>query len=496
MNPIKKLAGQTAIYGLSNIIGRLLNYLLVPLYTRVFAPAEYGVVAELSAYVALLYVVLIYGMETAYFRYCRSEKDALGVYRTAAWSLFATSMLFIVIVLFFAESIASGLGYADHPEYIRWFAIIIGVDAFMAIPFARLRQENRPLRFASIKLINIGANIGLNLLFILSFPWLLRHSTSETLKQGIDLLYNPQTGVGYIFIATLISSILTLFFLLPELRAMRGRFDLKLWKQMIAYALPLLVMGLSGSINESFDRVLLKHMLPDPSTAMEQLGIYGACYKISILMTIFIQTFRFAAEPFFFGESDKSDARKTYAQVMNYFVIICLVIFLATTLYLETVRQFVGKAYYPGLDVVPVLLLANLFLGVFYNLSIWYKLTNRTIFGAYISLIGAGVTLLTNFLLIPVMGYMGAAWSHFICYATLMILSWALGQKHYPVPYNLRKIGLYFGVALLIYGANEWIKTLVPGFYLFRASFFMMLFIAFVLWEFRSYLPFRRKISI
>lgn len=496
MNPIKKLAGQTAIYGLSNIVGRLLNYLLVPLYTRVFAPAEYGVVAELSSYVALLYVVLIYGMETAYFRFSRSEKDMMTVYRAAAWSLLATSSIFIFLVTFFASPIASGLGYADHPEYIRWFAIIIGVDAFMAIPFAKLRQENRPLRFAFVKLINIGTNIGLNLLFILLFPYLLKHSGSELVTNWINILYNPQTGVGYIFIATLISSLLTLFFLIPEMRGIIGKFDLKLWKQMIFYALPLLIMGLSGSINESFDRILLKHMLPDPNTAMAELGIYAACYKISIIMTIFIQTFRFAAEPFFFGESDKTDARKTYAQVMNYFVIICLVIFLATTLYLETVKAFVGKDYYAGLDVVPILLLANLFLGVFYNLSIWYKLTNRTIFGAYISLIGAAVTLLTNVLLIPVLGYMGAAWSHFICYAAIMILSYVYGQKYYPVPYNLRKIGLYFGAALLIYGANEWIKTLVPGFYLLRASLLMMLFIAFVLLEFRSYLPLKKKISI
>lgn len=478
MNPIKKLAGQTAVYGLSNILGRLLNYLLVPLYTRVFIPSEYGIVAELYAYVALFYVVLTYGMETAFFRYSRSEKDMMTVYRTSALSLLITSSLFILLLTLFSGPLSSALGYSNHPEYITWFSIIIGVDAFIAIPFARLRQENKAFRFAYIKLVNIGINICLNLIFIVLFPYLLKHSHSDLVLSIVDYCHNPSIGVGYIFIANLIASLVTLLFLLPELRGIFGKFDKVLWKQMIFYALPLLVMGLSGSINESFDRILLKHLLPDQSTAMAQLGIYGACYKISILMTIFIQTFRFAAEPFFFGESGKEDARRTYATVMNYFVLVCLIIFLVTTLYIDTIRLFVGKAYYSGLNVVPVLLIANLFLGVFYNLSIWYKLTNKTIYGAYISIIGAAVTLITNIVFIPLIGYMGAAWSHFLCYGTIMVLSFIYGQKYYPVPYNFKKLITYFVIALGIFILNKLISNIHEGYYLLRASALLILFIS------------------
>lgn len=459
VNPIKRLAGQTVIYGLSSILGRLLNYLLVPLYTRVFLPQEYGVITELYAYVALLFVVLTYGMETAFFRFSQ-EHPVKKVYSTSLLSLLVTSASFILLGIVFSGSIATGLGYEHHPEYIIWFAIVIGLDAFTAVPFARLRQDNRPIRFAVIKIAGIASNVLLNLFFILICPYLYSHLSPESTAMSVlQWIYHPSVGVGYVFIANLISSIITLILLIPYMRDIPWVFDKAMWKKMMAYALPLLIMGLAGTINESFDRILLKHLLPDNVNAMAELGIYGACYKIAILMTLFIQTFRFAAEPFFFAEYKKQDASITYAQVMNYFIIICSVIFLGVMVYIDVVKYFVGPAFYPGLKVVPILLMANIFLGIFYNLSIWYKLTNRTMMGAYVSLAGAALSLGLNFLLIPIIGYMGSAWTHLACYGSMMLISWWLGRKYFPIPYDLKKAFLYLSGAMLLYMLHQYIKT-------------------------------------
>jgi O-antigen/teichoic acid export membrane protein len=450
LNPIKRLAGQTVVYGLSSILGRILNYLLVPLYTRVFLTAEYGVITEMYAYVAVLFVVLTYGMETAFFRFSTEEKHE-KVYPTSLISLLVTSSIFIFLSVLFSPQISSRLGYSNHPEYISWFAVVIGLDAIAAIPFARLRQENKALRFAAVKVISILSNILLNLFFILLCPYLLSKNPSSI----IGLVYNPSIGVGYVFISNLISSVLTFILLIPQLLDIRWNFNSSLWKRMIRYALPLLIMGLAGTINESFDRIMLKYLLPDRSTAMAQLGIYGACYKISILMTLFIQTFRFAAEPFFFAEFKNQEAKITYARVMNYFVIVCVVIFLAVMVYIDIVKYFVGEDYYPGLKVVPILLMANLCLGVFYNLSIWYKLTNRTLLGAWVSMAGAGLTLVLNFILIPRIGYEGSAWTHLSCYTFMMVVSYFLGQKYYPIHYNQKKFFGYIGFALLLFALSK-----------------------------------------
>ncbi len=459
MNPIKKLAGQTVIYGFSSILGRLLNYLLVPIYTRVFLPHEYGVVTEIYAYMALFFVVLTYGMETAFFRFSQEEKIP-KVYGTSLISLMISSLSFIVLITLIAGWLSGQLGYSEHIEYIIWFAIIVAIDAFTAIPFARLRQENRPIRFAVLKIISILSNILLNLFFILLCPYLVHHLAPGSLSATVlGWIYHPSIGVGYVFIANLISSLVTLVILMPYMTDVRWKFDKELWGRMIRYALPLLVMGLAGTINESFDRILLKHMLPDKGTAMYQLGVYGACYKISILMTLFIQTFRFAAEPFFFAEFKNQDAKITYARVMNYFVIVCAVIFLGVMVYLDLVKHFVGKEYYPGLSVVPILLMANVFLGIFYNLSIWYKLTNRTLLGAYVSLVGAFLSLTLNYLLIPLIGFMGSAWTHLACYGTMMVISYLLGQKHYPIQYNVKKIFFYLSFSVLLYFLSVWTRT-------------------------------------
>jgi O-antigen/teichoic acid export membrane protein len=429
------------------------------------------------AYVALFFVVLTYGMETAFFRFSQ-DVEVKKVYGTSILSLLFTSGSFILLVTLFSGWIAGSLGYPNHSEYVIWFSIVIGLDAFTAIPFARLRQENRPVRFAFLKLISISSNVILNLFFILLCPYLLHHyDGSGIIGKVVRIIYNPEIGVGYVFIANLISSILTLVLLIPYLRDARWKFDRQLWNKMIAYALPLLVMGLAGTINESFDRILLKHLLPDKASAMYQLGIYGACYKISILMTLFIQTFRFAAEPFFFNEFKNQNAKITYARVMNYFVIVCSVIFLGVMSYLDIVKHFVGKEYYAGLKVVPVLLMANLFLGIFYNLSIWYKLTNKTLLGAYVSLFGAFLSLVLNYFTIPLIGYMGSAWTHFACYGSMMVISYILGQKYYPIRYNLRKIFTYLGYSVLLYVLNMLTRTSSIHINLLLGTFYLALFV-------------------
>jgi O-antigen/teichoic acid export membrane protein len=453
LNPLRKLAGQTAIYGLSSIIGRVIGYLLIPFYTRVFLPEVYGTANEMYAYSSILLVLLTYGMETAFFRFSETEQNRPRVYGTALISILVTTALFIIIAVSISQPIANLIRYPNHPEYIIWFALIVALDALTAIPFAHLRAENKAKRFAILKFINIIFNVGLNFFFLLLCPYLLKKGI---LPDIIRWMYNPEIGVGYIFISNLISSAFTMLLLLPEYLKNKIVFDSPLWKRMIKYALPLLIVGMAGIINETMDRIFLKYLLPE-DIAMKQVGIYGACYKISLILTIFIQAFRFAAEPFFFSQAKEIDARKTYADVMKYFVIVCSFIFLAVMMYMDVVKHFVGKNYYDGLPVVPILLLANLFLGVYFNLSIWYKLTGQTKYGAYISVAGAIITIILNIIWIPWIGYMGSAWATMICYFAMMVGSYIIGQKHYRVEYDLWKILAYFGLALLLYFISVWI---------------------------------------
>jgi O-antigen/teichoic acid export membrane protein len=457
LNPLRRLAGQTAIYGLSSILGRVIGYLLIPLYTRVFIPEEYGVANEMYAYCSILLILLTYGMETTFFRFSESESDRERVYSTSLISILVTTLLFLILAFGFSGPLAELIRHPDHMEYIIWFALIVSMDALTAIPFARLRAAGKATRFAAIKLLNIFFFIGFNLFFIVLCPYLLQ----KGLFTGfVNTVYNENIGVGYIFISNLIASAITILLLLPEYLKTKFRFDRALWRRMMVYALPLLVLGLAGSINETMDRIFLKFLLPE-NIAMEQVGIYGACYKISLIMTIFIQAFRFAAEPFFFAHAREADARKTYADVMKYFVIVCALIFLAVMMYMDGVKYFVGEKYYAGLTIVPILLLANLFLGVYFNLSIWYKLTNQTKFGAYISIGGALLTVLLNIWWIPLIGFMGSAWATLICYFGMMVVSYVIGQKHYAVPYDLRSIICYVLAAVALFLFSQW---LFPGY--------------------------------
>lgn len=457
MNPLKKLASQTAIYGLPTIVGRLLNYLLTPLFTYNFSTEEFGVVTSAYAYVSFLLVFLTYGMETALFKFSQSENDKQKVYTTALISVFTTSVLFIILASAFSGSISESIKFTGHPEYVIWFAIIIATDALTSIPFAKLREQGKAKRFAVVKVINIATYIGLNVFFIL-FCKPVYEAEDSAYKGFVEAVYNPEIGVGYIFISNLIATLVTLLLLSPEIFRMRYVFDSPLWKRMMLYALPLLIAGLAGMINETLDRVLLTYLLPE-NEAMSQTGIYGACYKVSIIMTIFIQTFRFAAEPFFFSQSKDKDSKKTNAIIMKYFVIICAIIFLGTTMNMSWIQYFVGEDFREGMGVVPILLLANLFLGVFINQSIWYKLTGQTGYGALLTIFGAIITITLNFYWIPRIGYMGSAWATLICYASMMVLSYFLGNKHYPVNYDLKRIFTYLGLSLTLYFLALLIQT-------------------------------------
>lgn len=478
MNPLKKLAGQTAIYGTSSIIGRLLNYLLIPIYARLFAPQESAVFVEMYAYVSFLAVILTYGMETAFFRFNENETNKDKVYSTTLISLFVSSALFIIITVLFSQQLANLIQYPKHKEYIIWFAIIIAIDAFTSIPFAKLRAENKAKKFALYKIINIIVSIGLNLLFLLLLPLLYK---VEFLKDIVSTIYNPKIGIGYIFISNLLSSIVMVILFIPSFRKIKIKFDKELWKKMFKYAYPLLFLGLAGIVNENIDRLLLKYLLPK-GINMIQVGIYGMCYKISIIMTIFIQAFRYAAEPFFFSHAKNLDAKIMYAQIMKYFVIICSLIFLGTMLYMDFIKHFVSRAYFSGIKVVPILLLANMFLGIFYNLSIWYKLTGQTKFGAYLSIAGAGITVVLNLILIPHFGYMGSAWTTLICYLFMMIASYYFGQKYYPVRYNVRKILLYILSAIALYWISELLKANYLWLRIIFNTFLLSLFVILIIY--------------
>lgn len=447
-NPLKQLAGQTAVYGVSTVLGRFLNYLLVPIHTLVFLPEQYGVVTEIYSYVAFLLIILTYGMETAYFRYANSDNRERKVFSTTMVSILATSAVFLVFIFVFQEQLAGIIRHGQNSEYVLYLSLIVAFDAISAIPLARLRAENRPKRFVVVKLTNIGINIGLNLFLLLLCPWAIKNDIA-ILSDLFSVFHSGVPSVGHIFLANVFASGFQVIMLSPEFRKINRMISAKLWKEMIFYALPLLVFGLAGIMNETLDRILLKYLLPE-GQAMYNVGIYGACYKISILMTIFIQAYRYAAEPFFFAKSKNKDAKQMYSMMMNYFIIAGSIIFLGTMLYLDIIIHFIDKKYWEGRNVIPILLLANLFLGIYYNLSIWYKLTNQTRFGAYISLIGAAITVGLNFYWIPRIGYMGSAWATLACYSAMMILSYFIGKKYYPINYNLKKALGYIGAVISI----------------------------------------------
>jgi O-antigen/teichoic acid export membrane protein len=450
---LRKLASQTAVYGLSSIVGRFLNYLLVPLYTYTFPAGDYGVVSEFYAYAGFFAVLLVFGLETGYFRF-RSREDvpAGAAYPAALGFLLVANLIFVAALIAFRQPLADLLRYPDHPEYLVWFGLILAFDAVSALPFAKLRAEERAFRFAGIKLLEILAAIGLNLAFLLAWP----KAAALWPESPLARAYDPGLGVGYIFLANLIASAFKLLLLLPQFRGVRFREGMPLVRPLLAYSLPMVVIGFAGMVNEMLDRAILKYLLPyGLEENLRILGIYGACYKLSILMTLFVQAFRYAGEPFFFAYAGRADAKRAYALVLKYFVIFCVFIFLLVTLYIDGFKLFIGPAYREGLDVVPILLMANLFLGIYVNLSIWYKLTDRTGMGAWVSLGAAVLTVGLNVWWIPILGYRGSAWAHLACYGGMALVSYLLGRRYYPVPYPMGKIGGYLLLGLALYGLDR-----------------------------------------
>lgn len=455
MSLLRKLAGQTAVYGLSSVLGRMLNYLLVPLYTSVFLPGEYGIVTELYAYVAFLNILYIYGLETAYFRFS-SKTTETDYFSIAFSSILITTVLFSGITFLFSAELASILGYNDQGHLIKWLSLILAIDAIVTIPFAQLRQRGKSARFAIFKLSNITVNIGLNLFFLIFCPWFLADHPDHFLNN----IYNPELGIGYVFLSNLIANGLYLLFFIPTWTGVKLIFNLIEWKKMMNYAWPILIIGFAGVTNEMLSRAILKHKLSEGFyegfTNLEALGIFGACYKLSIFMALAVQAFRYAFEPFFFAKAADKNSPKLFSNVMTGFVIFTSFSWLAISVLLPYIAPIFLRqnSYLQALDTVPWLLGGGLFLGVFYNLSIWYKLTDKTIYGAYISVIGAVATFVLNWTLIPEIGYMGSAIATFATYFLMVVISYLWGKKHYPVLYDLKRVLGYIGLAVIGIAVN------------------------------------------
>ena len=473
MSIAKKLASQTAIYGVSSIVGRVLSYLLVPIYTAHFEAAEYGVVTGLYAYVSFLNVVFTYGLETTFFRFAnRTGEDRRELYNRTMSLLLLSSLGFTLLLILLARPLLALLDLPPgHDEYAVWVALILGLDAVAALPFARLRLENKARKFAAIRLANILLYVGLNLFFVVLCPAVAQSAPSgwlAGLKPLVAAVYNPSLGVGYVFLSNLAASALTLLLLGRELLDFRFRWpDLSFLRPLLAYALPLMLMGLAGMVNETLDRILLPKWLPTnfyPGLSrLGAVGVYGACYKLSIFMSLVIQAFRYAAEPFFFSQSTEKNSPATFALVLKWFTLCCTFIFIGISLNLSWIGPLFLRrpAYLTGLNVVPILLLANLFLGVYYNLSVWFKLTDKTYYGTYLGAAGAVLTIALNFVLIPVLGYTGSAWATLACYFMMAALCWWLGERHFPVPYPVGRLLLWLlGAVGLVVAGQALIRTL------------------------------------
>lgn len=446
-NSLKKLVGQTAIYGLSSIIGRFLNYLLVPLYTYKIAAASggYGVVTNIYAYTALLLVLLTFGMETTFFYFSnREEIDSRKAFSTAASAVGIVSLLFWLVCMVFGVNIAEALNYANHPEYIRIMASVVALDAFQAILFAQLRNQNRALKFVTLKLTFIICNIGLNLLVFCVAP-----GFAESHPQLMSW-YDPNYQVGYVFIINLICTAAIMLGFLPELRGLRFGIDRNLLKEMLKYTWPLLLLGLIGILNQVADKICYKFIVPGQEGEV-QLGIYGACVKIAMIIAIFTQAFRYAYEPFVFGGQQDKNNKEMQAEVMRYYVIFTMLAFLIVALYLDVFKYIINRSYWAGLRTVPIVMMAEIFMGVYFNLSFWYKLNKQTWWGAIFSTLGCVAMLAVNFLFVPNYGYMACAWGGFVGYGICMVLSYIVGQVKNPIPYKIATLLGYFALAVVLY---------------------------------------------
>jgi O-antigen/teichoic acid export membrane protein len=460
MSSIKKLAGQTLWYGLSSIAARFINYLLTPYLTFKFTTSQYGEMSVLYAFIPFMNVIFTYGMETAFFRFA-NKADKKTVYNTTSISLILSTVLLSIGMIALQNPLAVLLKIDKHPEYLSLSAAIIALDALSAIPFAKLRQDGRPVKFASVKIGGILLNI-ISIYFFLSVcPRLLAANPNH----WVSLFFKPEWAIGYALVANLIQSGFTLLFLSGEFLGFDFKFDAKLWREMMFYSLPLVIAGFGGMINETFDRIMLSWWAPVNAalSAKDQVGIYSACYKLSILITLAVQAFKMGAEPFFFKQATEQNAQKVYARVMKFFVITLCFMFLFVVLYLDIWKHFIrNPKMWVGLKVVPILLLANMFLGIYYNLSVWYKLGHKTMAGAWITLAGALITLVINYAFIPYFSYMACAWATFACYGSMMVMSYVWGQKEYRIPYAWKKLVAYIVIVVLLYFIHTGIVYLLP----------------------------------
>lgn len=454
MDFIKKLAGQTAIYGLSSVVPRLLNYILVVLYTRVFLPEEYGVVTEMYAYLGLLLVFLTFGFETGFFRFSSNPNDRESVFSTAFLTILFINVLFFISISFFSNSIISALGYEGKTEYIVIMAAVIALDSISAIPFARLRLLNRPILFSTIKIIGVLVNVFFNIFFLIICPRVPFLNNS--------IYYNSDFAINYVFISNLISSLATTALVLYFSGKLRFNFNYTHFKLLLVYSIPLLISGLGGTTNESFDRIFIKYLVPTEQNPLFQLGIYGSNVKLAVLMVLFVQMYRYAAEPFFFSRSNDKNSVFIYSISTKYFLAFSLLIFLFVGLFTDLLKFLVGKDFRQGLDVVPILLLANVFFGLFFNLSIWYKLNNKTWFGIYFTFTGAVVTILVNLLLIPKIGFYGAAWARLACYFVMCVMCFLIGRKYLKIPYDLKAIAFLFVTSIFLFSLGYFIQFSNP----------------------------------
>lgn len=461
MAGLKALAKDTAIYGLSSIVGRFLNYLLVPLYTATLSAASggYGVITNVYAYTALLLVILTYGMETTFFRFANKEgEDPRRVYSTALMAVGFTSLVFIVLVLTFISPISAAMGYAEHPSYVWVMAVTVALDAFQCIPFAYLRYKKRPVKFAALKLANIVMSIALNLVFFLALPAWYESTGGDGF---VSKIYSPEVGVGYAFYINLFCSGALMFLLVKELTGFKYVFDRALMRRMLSYSWPILVLGIAGILNQTADKILFPYIYIGED-AHAQLGIYGAASKIAMIMAMITQAFRYAYEPFVFGKAKDKDNRDTYAKAMKYFVIFTLLAFLAVIGYMDILKHLIGSDYWEGLKVVPIVMAAEIMMGVYFNLSFWYKLIDKTIWGAWFSGAGCLVLVIVNVVFVPRYGYMACAWAGFAGYGTAMLLSYFVGQKHYPINYPVKDMALYVVVAVVLCLAIRWANASLP----------------------------------
>lgn len=481
MSGLKKLAHETAIYGVSSILGKFLNWCLVPLYSYVLADSgEYGIVTNLYAWTATIMIILTYGMETGFFRFINknpdNEKSTNRVYSTTLTSLATTSAVFIVLCTVFQVPISTAMGYGDHPEFIAMLGLSVALDAFDSIPFSYLRYKNKAVTFATLKLIMIFINIAFNIFFLVLCP-----KIAASNPHLIDWFYNPNYGVGYIFVSNVISTVSVSLLLIPHIFIGKFTFDWSLLKQMLKYSIPLLWLGIAGIMNQTIDKIIFPIIYPDEVLGMQELGVYGASFKIAMIMMMFTYAFRFAYEPFVFAKHGSANCKESYADAMKFYIIAALFIFLGMVFYMEIFQYVLGPEYRAGLAIIPIVLITYLIQGVVYNISLWYKLLDKTYYGAIFSFVGFVITLIINVLFVPKYSYWASAYASLVSYVVMVLLSYFIGQKYYKIDYPLKSIFGYVLLTAICWGAAEFVTIENMWLRMIYRAFILLIFVAYTI---------------